>query len=311
MSNITKFIPLRRKQLVCILFLTLSNFCIAQKDKTIATNYFPIRDSLYMVTIGFTNIGILVGEKELILVDASKKSFMDSARDSLLLRFGNKPVKYILNTHSHGDHTGGNPKFMKEGTICIAHINAKKEMHQIYYVDENGKQVDSIIGKPFREYEEHELPQITFNDKMELSVFNEDVELMHVADAHTRGDVIIFFKRSNVIALGDNYFGDAYTFGNNIEGMIKVYKFVLTIIDDNTIILPGHGKLSNKQELQQYLNMITHVKSKIDLLKSQGKKLEDIKADKSITEMYDAKYGKLYINGEQFRELLYNGGNKK
>lgn len=289
--------------------LLLSNSVAAQATKKSGLQYFQLRDSLYMVKIGFTNIGVFVGEKELLLVDASTKDLMDAAHDSLMAKFGNKPVRYILNTHSHADHTGGNLLFMKKGAVCIAHENAKQEMFQVYYVDENGNEVDSAKGKPTRDYQENELPSITFSDTMNLHFNNENIQLLHFSDAHTIGDVVIYFRKNNVIALGDNYFGNAYTFGRNVDGMIKVYERVLTFIDDKTIILPGHGVQSNKQHLNSYLEMLKDVKSKIDLAKKNGKTLDEVKADKSITQKYDEKYGKLYIDGERYRDLIYSGGN--
>lgn len=292
------------------LLLFLYNSAIAQQTEKVSPEYYKLRDSFYMVTIGFTNIGVLVGEKELLFVDASTRELMASYRDSLLTKFGNKPVKYILNTHSHWDHTGGNPAFMKTGTVCISHEKAKEKMIETYYVDAEGRSVkDPAKGKAKRDFEENELPTITFTDTMLIDFGSEDILLFHVEEAHTVGDAIIYFKKNNVIAMGDNYFGNAYTFGKNIEGMIKVHEQVLNFIDDKTVILPGHGIPSDKTELQLYLTMLKDVKSKIEIAKKNGKTLEEVKADKSITDQYDEKYGKLYFDGERFRALIYNGGN--
>lgn len=280
------------KKSITLLFITiLSCTVFGQEEEKFETEFFQLRDNLYMATHSYPNIAILVGENGLFLVDANQEVNIENLYADIQKKYNNLPIKYIVNTHSHTDHTGGNAFLAEKGAMVIAHKNVKVALL---------KNEDVVKNK---------LPTITFLNEMEFHFGNEDIELIHVPNAHTDGDAIIYFKRNNAIALGDNYFGNAYTFGSNFEGMIEVYEKVITMIDDETIIIPGHGVHSSKKELKTYLVMIKDVKAQIDTEKAKGKTLEEVKTNTSITEKYDEKYGKLFINGERFRELIYNDSN--
>ena len=294
---------------IILLLLIISQIPLAvfgQEEAIKEPEFFQLRDNLYMMTYSFPNVAILLGDKEIFLVDANLKENIEVVVNAINERFVDHSIKYLVNTHSHRDHAGGNAFLIKNGTIGIVHENTRSTFDEVYYVDENGKQVkDSAKGKATGDYKKDELPIMTYSQRMNLYFADENIELIHVPDAHTKGDTIVYFKKNNAIALGDNYFGNAYTFGGNIDGMIKVYEKVLSIIDDKTIIIPGHGVHSNKKELSAYLAMIKDVKAVIEKKKKNGKTLEEVKADKSITAKYDEKYGQLYFDGERFRDLIY------
>lgn len=270
--------------------------------------FHQLTDDLYMVVYDWPSRIILsVGKEGGLLVDANVKLNFPIVYSAIAKKFDNIPIKYVISTHSHKDHTGGNPFLINKGAISIAHENTKSVMHELYYTDEEGNEIDDPAkGKPIRDYQTNELPQITFSERMNIDFNGDSIELIHRPNAHTDGDLIVYFKKNNVIALGDNYFGNAYTFGQNFDGMINVYQTTVEMIDDKTIIVPGHGVQSNKKELSQYLAMIKDVKSIILQKISAGKTLEQVASDSSITKRYDEKYGQLLITGEEFRKRLYS-----
>lgn len=304
----TRLNIMKKITLLLLIIVQIPFTVFGQEEAIKEPEFFQLRDNLYMMTYSYPNIAILLGDKEIFLVDANLKSNIEAVVEAINQRFPDHFIKYLVNTHFHGDHSGGNAFLIKKGTIGIVHENTRSIFDEVYYVDENGKQVEgSTKGKATRSYKKDELPIITYSEKMNLYFGDENIELIHVPNAHTKGDTLVYFRNNNAIALGDNYFGNAYTFGGSVDGMIKAYEEVLSIIDDQTIIIPGHGVHSTKKELTDYLAMVKDVQTQIDKQKKNGKTLEEVKTDKSITEKYDEKYGQLYINGERFRALIYNG----
>ena len=274
-------------------------------EKTV--EFQQLRDNIYMVVCDWpSRITLSVGKDGILIVDANLKDNMPLVYQAINEKFNNMPIKYVISTHSHGDHTGGMPFLIGQGAISIAHENTRQAMYEEYYIDTDGQQEsDASQGKPTHDFESKELPRLTYETQMNLYFNDETIVVFHMPDAHTRGDSLVFFKKNNVLALGDNYFGNAYTFGENIEGMIAVYEKTLGMINDETIIVPGHGIASNKRELSRYFAMIKTVKSIIQRNIKQGKTLSQVVADTSITAKFDSYYGTLHMNGEEFRKMMY------
>ena len=295
-----------KKILLLLIIIQIPLTVFGQEQANKEPEFFQLRDNLYMIAYSNPNMAILLDDKEIFLVDTNFKKDIEVVMNAINKRFPSHSIKYLVNTHHHVDHTGGNALLIKNGTVGIVHENARSIMDEVYFVDEKGEKVeDSTQGEPTQDHKKDELPVITFSQRMNLFFGDENIELFHVPSAHTKGDTIVYFRNNNVIALGDNYYGNAYTFGENIEGMIKAYEKVLSIIDDQTIIIPGHGVHTTKKELSSYLAMIRDVQTQIEKQKKNGKTIEEVQADKSITAQYDEKYGQLYINSKQFRYLIY------
>lgn len=212
-----------------------------------------------------------------------------------------KPLKFLVNTHHHGDHTGGNANMANAGATLIAHDNVKKRLLK-------SNRDGSTNPK-------EALPVITFNDKLNIIINGETVAVFHPDNAHTDGDALLYFIESNVLHTGDTYFKDRYPYidlnsGGSVNGYIEAVKQGLMIIDADTKIIPGHGSLSNKEEYNSFLKMLETLKVNVSKAiaegKTEGKTEDEVKNDKTLTKTYDdLGYGTGYINSEKIRLTFY------
>ncbi|WP_245585019.1 MBL fold metallo-hydrolase [Psychroserpens burtonensis] len=200
-------------------------------------------------------------------------------------------MKFLVNTHHHGDHTGGNENRRKLSAIIIAHDNVRQHMQS------TPKRDGSSEAKAA-------LPIITFNDELNLFINGEKIGMFHIGHAHTDGDALLYFTKSNVLHTGGTYSKERYPYidldsGGSINGYINAVKLGLQPIDHDTKVIPGHRKLSHKEEDQSFLKMLEDLRSKIS---------EEIKAGKTevFTKTYDAlDYGTGFINSKKIRRTFY------
>lgn len=260
------------------------------KDVTITTH--KLTENIYMLEGQGGNIGISVGNDGVFMIDSQFAPLTPKILEAIK-KLSDKPIKYLANTHHHGDHTGGNENISKLNTPIIAHDNVYKR------VKNNPKQSDAF------------LPAITFNDKLSLHINGEQVLIFHVDNAHTDGDALLYFTKSNVLHTGDTYFNGRYPYidlnsGGTVKGYIQAVKSTMILIDDNTKIIPGHGNLSNKTEYTAFLTMLETLKSKVETEISNGKSEDAIVANTSLTKTYDdLNYGCCFISSEKMRRTLY------
>lgn len=242
------------------------------------------------------NIGISVGNDGVFIIDDQFAPLSDKILNAIKV-VSDKPLKYLVNTHYHGDHSGGNVKMAKAGATIIAHNNVKKRLEE--------KQRDGSY-KP-----KEALPVITFNDKLNIFINNESIAVFHVKNAHTDGDAILYFTESNVLHTGDTYFNGRYPYidlnsGGSVNGYIEAVKRGLMVINEDTKIIPGHGKVSNKKAYKDFLTMLETIRSNVQKAIDNGKTEDDVKADSTITKTYDdLDYGTGFINSERIRLTFY------
>lgn len=238
------------------------------------------------------NIGISVGEDGIIMIDSQFAPLTPKILEAIK-KLSDKGIKFLVNTHHHGDHTGGNENISKLGTQIVAHDNVHKR------VKANKKQSDES------------LPIITFNDKLSIYLNEEQVLIFHVENAHTDGDAMLYFMQSNVLHTGDTYFNGRYPYidlnsGGTVDGYINAAKSALILIDDDTKIIPGHGNLSNKKEYKFFLKMLETLKANVLTEIKKGKTEEEVVANTSITKTYDdLDYGCCFISSEKIRRTFY------
>ena len=211
-----------------------------------------------------------------------------------------KAVAFVLNTHWHFDHTGGNENFGKAGSVIVAHDNVRRRM--------DSEQLIEFLGMKTKPSPKAALPVITFSADTTFHLNGEEIHAYHAPRAHTDGDSVVLFRGSNVVHMGDIYFNGMYPFidtssGGTVDGVIAAADRVLAITDDRTKIIPGHGPLSNKAELKAYRDMLEAVSGRIKPMIRDGRKLEEIVEAKPTAD-FDEKWGKGFIPPAKFTEML-------
>ena len=255
--------------------------------------------STYVLFGAGGNIGLSVGADSVFVIDDQFAPLSEKIA-AAIKKITDKPVQFVLNTHWHSDHTGGNENFAKGGALIIAHDNVKKRLSTEQFIE-------------FLRAKEAPLPKIaqpvvTFSTDVTFHINGDEVYAFHMPKAHTDGDAIIHFRKSNVIHMGDIFFNGFYPFidtssGGSPEGVVAAADRVLAMADDATRIIPGHGPVSNKAELKIYRDMVATVSARVKKLAQEGKKLDEIIAAKPSAE-YDERWGKGFIPTGRFIEML-------
>ncbi|MGB0891423.1 MAG: MBL fold metallo-hydrolase [Flavobacteriaceae bacterium] len=285
---------IKRVSAVIILFFTISISAQKKEVKIISTK---ITNNIYMLEGQGGNIGMFIGKDGVFMID-DQFAPLTSKILSAIKKITNKPVRYLVNTHWHGDHTGGNANMQKEGAVIVSHENVRKRMS-----------VDQIVrGRKKAASQKEALPVITFTKDMMFFLNGEDILVTHIHNAHTDGDALVYFTNSNVLHVGDAYFQKGFPYidvdsGGSIDGYIQGIEKMIALSDDKTVIIPGHGRLSNKKELKVYLKMLKSLRTSIKLKIKEGKTLEQVKLDSDITKPF--KKLSWWITEEKIKEAIY------
>jgi glyoxylase-like metal-dependent hydrolase (beta-lactamase superfamily II) len=247
----------------------------------------PVRDGIYMLTGRGGNLGLSVGEDGTFLVDDQYAPLTEK----IVAAIGavtKDPVRFLVNTHWHGDHTGGNENFGKRGSIVVAHANVRRRMsvEQVREILSTNRTPASPPGA---------LPRITFTEEVTFHWNGDDIRAFHVERAHTDGDAIIHFQNADVFHMGDVFFHGRYPFidvdsGGNVNGIIAAADKVLALSKPTTKIIPGHGVLAGPEELRAYRDLLTTVRDRIQTMVNDGKTVEAVVQSKPTSE-FDAKWG--------------------
>ena len=243
------------------------------------------------------NIGVSVGSDGVLMVDNQFLPLADKI-EAAVKKLHPDPLKFMLNTHWHGDHAGGNPHFGKKG-IIVAHKNVRVR-----------------LGNASKPAPPEALPVVTVNDTAAIHFNGEEIRLWHVGPGHTDGDVIIHFTKSGVIHMGDQFVNPRFPFvdfasGGDVEGYLKTVANVLAQCDENTKIIPGHGPLATKADLQKFHDMIAATSGFVKKAIAAGKTLEAIKGDAEWQKWKEFGAAGSFINTSRWIDALYNGLSKK
>ena len=249
-----------------------------------------LKDNFYVISGGGGNIGVSAGEDGVFLIDDQTAPLTPEIL-ALIGEVNDGPIRFVLNTHLHGDHTGGNENLGREGAVILAHDNVRTRLIE-------------------REVSAGALPVLTFNDQVSIHINGIEARAVHVENAHTDGDSIIYFKGANVVHVGDIMFNTCFPFidtnsGGSFKGLIPAIEGVLAKIDGETIVIPGHGPVTDKAGLETYLDMLVTIGGRVRSLKSSGKTLEEVLAANPAAE-FDEVWSWSFINGERFVTTLYN-----
>ncbi len=301
-------------------------------------NVVKVRDSIYMLQGRGGNIGVSIGEDGIFMIDDKFASSTPNILNALLT-LSNASVQFVVNTHHHGDHTGGNINLRGQGATIFAHENVRSRLIQVAKekymakVDkaaeearESGvtdEKADLRKASAMERMEEeldldpHSLPMVTFGNNLHFYYNGEEIVVFHVNRAHTDGDVMVYFTESNVLHTGDAYVKNAYPFidsknGGSFTGYISSLSRVMSMIDEETRIIPGHGSVATMADVRYTLSMMNFVKDRIAFHLVSGKTKDEIMAMSELTAEFDQKgFGDGFINRERFLNSVFPELDKK
>lgn len=282
----------------CLLVLSLlfSTSLFAFQDMSEVTiEVIPVSENVYMLKGRGGNIGVSVGNDGVFMIDDQFAPLTPKILEAVK-SISEHPVKFVVNTHYHGDHTGGNSNFEKEGALILAHENVRKRLNE----DEKNPEGAG-------------LPIVTFDSKLQLHLNGDDIMAVHVHNAHTDGDALIYFPQSNVLHTGDTFFNGMFPYidlksGGSVNGDIEAAKTGLMLINKETKIIPGHGSLASYEDYSNYLKMLEGIRDNVLAALKEGKSREAILADESLTSAYitDSVAENAFINGPKIRGTYYD-----
>ena len=281
---------------VCLL-ITVSPLR-AQNDVKI--NTIRVSDNIYMLTGQGGNIGLFLGEDGTFIVDDQFAPLTEKILAAIKSVGGDTP-RFLINTHFHGDHTGGNENLGNAGTLIFSHDNVRERLVNGSYI--------KAFGMNAPPANKAALPVLTFSEDMHFHINNESVNAVHVSSAHTDGDSIIYFKKANVVHAGDIFFNGFYPFidsanGGSLKGTIAAVDAILAATDSNSKIIPGHGPLADKKQLQAYRDMLATAYSRLLKLKNDGVSAEDAVIRKPLADL-EEKWGGGIFSGEKWIGITY------
>ena len=261
-----------------------------------------LTDTAYMMTGAGGHLGLSIGEDAVFLIDDQYAPLTPKIL-AAIAKLTPKPVRFVINTHWHFDHTGGNENLGQAGAIIVAHDNVRKRM--------NSEQFIEFMQMKIPPSPKATLPVVTFPGTITFHLNGDEIRVFHVPRAHTDGDSIVHFVKNDVIHMGDVYFNGLYPFidassGGTPEGVIAACDQVLAMASDRTRIIPGHGPLSNRAELKAYRDMLATVTGRIRKMLDEGRSLEDITASK-VSADFDEKWGKGFIPPAKFAQMIAMG----
>ncbi len=286
--------------LATIAALALPLAAQAQETSTIKAN--NIKDNIY-VLIGEEggNVTASIGEDGVFIIDDQLGDQSDALIEAIE-SISDREITFVMNTHYHFDHTGNNEMLGEDEAVILAHDNVRKRLSSDQYITFFKKNTHAL--KP------EGLPKVTFDQDMSLHYNGDTVKLTHLPNAHTDGDAIAHFIEDNIIVAGDTIFNGMYPFidaehGGSIKGIIAAQDKIIMMADEQTVIIPGHGAVLNKAELQTQRNALDDIKSKIELAIAQGQTKEETIASKPTAE-YDTLLNNGFIKADTFVSFLYD-----
>ncbi|HUP30833.1 MAG TPA: MBL fold metallo-hydrolase, partial [Usitatibacter sp.] len=255
--------------------------------------------TVYMLEGAGGNIGVSAGEDSVFVID-DQFAPLTPKITAAIAKITSKPVQFVLNTHWHFDHTGGNENLGKAGALIVAHENVRRRMGSEQFI-EFMKMKQPASPKAA-------LPVVTFVGSISFHLNGEEIRVIHAPRAHTDGDALVHFTGSDVVHMGDTFFNGMYPFidassGGTVDGVIAACDTVLALASDKTRIIPGHGPIASKADLRGYRDMLAALAPRVRKAIAEGKSDEDL-AKAGLTSDFDDKFGKGFLKPEQFIVML-------
>ena len=329
-----------RFTILWVLIFASSSMLMAQ-DAMIPVTKVQVNDSIYMLKGKGGNIGVSFGTDGVLVIDSQ---FAEASPQVIaaIKELSDKPIRFLINTHHHGDHVGGNENLSKEGAVLFAHENvrsrilkkqnsqnsksvekayneglekAKKDANSDEEASESAKRYAEQVGKSLEA--EYISPMITYSGGSTFYYNGEKIMLFHIHKAHTDGDTMIYFTESNVIHTGDAYIKGKYPFvdvnsGGSMEGYINGLQKILTLADEDTVIIPGHGDIASIKDVKETHSMMKYLKDRVAYYYVKGKTLDEIIALDDVAKPFDDKgFGGGFISTREFIKVFFNAAEVK
>jgi glyoxylase-like metal-dependent hydrolase (beta-lactamase superfamily II) len=264
-----------------------------------------VSGNIYMLEGEGGNIAASVGEDGIVIVDDQYAPLAEKIQAALKdLKITDEPVRFVINTHYHGDHTGGNEPFANAGSTVIAQDNVRKRLEAGGTAGNGGSMKVEVKPSP-----KGALPVITFEHDVTVHLNGEDIRALHFPAGHTDGDAVIFFPKNNVVHMGDDFVRYGFPFidvasGGSVLGMIVAMEKVSAQLPPDVKVIPGHGAISNLDDVREYVKMLKETAAVVQKALSEHKTLEQMKQEK-ILEPWK-KWSGEFIDSDKFIETLYN-----
>jgi glyoxylase-like metal-dependent hydrolase (beta-lactamase superfamily II) len=290
----------RRSIIVVLLALAVASTSWAQRDfSSVEIKTTQVAEGIHMLEGSGGNIGLSVGGDGVFLIDDQFAPLTEKIV-AAVASIDDRPIGFVLNTHWHFDHVGGNENLGRAGALIIAHDNVRVRLAT--------DQVSATMGRTIEALATEGLPVVTFSDSVTFHLNGDEIHVFHVPPAHTDGDSIIYFVNGNVLHMGDVFFSGRYPFidvsaGGSIEGLVAACDQALELADASTKIIPGHGPLSGRMELEAYRDMLAGIRDAVKPLVAAGATLAEVRAADPLAP-FNASWG-AQSNPDRFLALVY------
>jgi glyoxylase-like metal-dependent hydrolase (beta-lactamase superfamily II) len=259
-----------------------------------------LAEGVYVLFGSGGNVGLSVGADGAFVVDDQFAPLTPKIL-AAIGRVTDRPVRFVLNTHWHFDHTGGNENMGKAGALIVAHDNVRRRMSTRQFMEAIRREIPA--SPPVA------LPVVTFAEGVTFHVNGDEVVVVHVPTAHTDGDAVVHFRRANVVHMGDVYPGPSFPFvdvgsGGSLGGVIAAVDRVLPLINDSTKVIPGHAPVTNRAALRAYRDVLAAVRDRVRRQVAAGATLERVLASKPAAE-FDAAWGQGWVKSDEIVRRAY------
>lgn len=272
----------------------------AQQSNPVEIKARQVSNNVYMLTGQGGNIGLITGADGSFMIDDQFAPLTPRILDAVESVGGESP-RFLLNTHFHGDHTGGNINLGKTGTVILSHHAVRQRLQNGYFIPAFGAKASPANAKA--------LPILTYTDHMHLHINDETVRIIHVPNAHTDGDSFVLFEKANVVHTGDLFFNGFFPFidaanGGSMRGVIAAVDRMLSLSNAETKIIPGHGPLASPQELREYRDMLATVYQRLLKYKNQGMSADEVLFEEPLAE-FEEQWGGGIFDADRWIEIVY------